>query len=206
MKISRLVILGIGIFLTLSISNAFTSSEINQNSTAIDKTISQFKKCLEEKDISTFKRLIDKQGLIVIRNFNSGFGARGRDLRQLYTENSFPQNFVISVSNETPINILELGKEIVDTQDLPVIKLPEQQQFSFIDVYNPPTSQAIGTCYRILNQVKSNYNDKPVAISINSKEFVLIKSAIITDLVVGEWILFEKTGENYYIRTIFDIR
>lgn len=171
------------------------------------KVIEEMLLAIKNSDAAALKEIISPAGLIVMRNFSSGLGARGKDVRNLYAIDEIQDNLQFEVSGETPIDLKDLFKE---SQKVSIIELPVSQLdsdgFNFIhdvenDIYEPSSDDIIDLCEEL-----SSYEYSSYIVKLGDNEMVLGESQIVNYSIIGNWAVFEKTDGEFYLRAIIDLR
>jgi len=177
----------------------------------------------ENKDAAKFKQIISPKGVVIIRNYVSVSqvyegnkntqtigGTRGINYRGVFSQVSFPDNFTIELNGEVLFKPERyfLNIERYDVSDIPVVKL-DKYKFGFKDdMYNhilePDTIKVWNTCSEIRDNIGGENNWKPYIILISEGEAAFSISE--TGSNTGNWAIFEKTEDKYYLRALLDFR
>lgn len=176
----------------------------------ISMTVERFIKSIKNKDYSIFEEIVSPAGLVVIRNFLTGNGTRGKDIRHNYYTTEIPRNLQFPVKGETPVDLNQLFSDTMESNDKNIPgKLLGGIQFGFEDNENsypePPTPRVREICGKIRSSEHEN-DPSPRIFILGDKEFALTESMIIEGLPVGSWAIFEKVGKGYLLRAIIDFR
>lgn len=176
------------------------------------KTIDDFIKSIKSNDAEALKRIISPSGLIIIRNFSSGNGARGKDIRNLYLADKIPTNLQFEISGEAPVILSELFKrsQEIEIKNITVESI-NGNNFNFKDdsknnMFAPPTEEVIDICGEITSTKDTNNQYNPKIFNLEDKEIVLTESALVADSPVGVWAIFEKANNKYFIKSVIDLR
>lgn len=174
------------------------------DSTEIYEAITNFKMFLTgQKDA---KEIVSPSGLVVIRDFPSGgFGVRGKNVRDHYSLELLPANFIFPVKGEIAIDPAELfrGTRKRNLTNLPLTVI-EGVMFEFKNLGEPPTSEVIELCAQI--GIEGLLDESPRVIQLNDKEVVLTESVVINGIPLGVWAVFERIDNKYLLRAIIDLR
>jgi len=171
------------------------------------KVVEEMLLAIKNYDAAALKEIISPAGLIVMRNFNSGLGARGKDVRNLYSIDEIQDNLQFEVSGESPIDLKEL---FIESQEASILELPisqlDSEGFNFIhdvenDIYEPSSSDIVDLCEELSGNEYSSY-----IVKLGDNEMVLGESQIAAYSVIGNWAVFEKTEGEFYLRAIIDLR
>lgn len=189
--------------------NKITKSEINKE-TEEEKVVENFINAVKTNDAEDLKQIISPSGLIVIRNFSSGNGTRGKDIRDLYLADNIPTNLEFVVSGESPIVLKNLLRESLKNkvESIPVEKINDN--FNFKDnsknsTIEPSTDDVRDICSEITSANDKNNQCAPKIFSLGDKEIALTESALVADSPAGAWIVFEKINKRYFLRAIIDL-
>ncbi|MCL4515734.1 MAG: hypothetical protein M1379_09160 [Firmicutes bacterium] len=176
----------------------------------VSMTVERFIKSIKDNDYSTFEELVSPAGLTIIRNFLTGYGARGKNIRHNYSKAEIPQNLQFPVEGEIPVDLKQLfnGTMESDAKNIPG-KLLRDIQFGFKNNENsypePPTPTIREVCGKIRSSEREN-DSGPRIFILGEKEFALTESMIYEGLAVGTWAVFEKTDDRHLLRAIIDFR
>ena len=194
-----------------STENPATSPDIKSYSGFI-QVIGDFIMYVKSSDTESLKSIVSPSGLIVIRNFSSGSGARGKDIRIITLANEIPGNLQFEVTGELLIILDELYGKFQQTQivNTPVVKLNDSI-FNFKDnaknrVYEPSTDNVIDICGEIISTIGVNNQYSPKIFELGDDEIVLTESALIADSPIGVWTVFKKADDRFFLRAIIDLR
>lgn len=189
----------------------YTGTEPTQKQTSSEtedlKVVEEMLLAIKNYDAAALKEIISPAGLIVMRNFNSGLGARGKDVRNLYSIDEIQDNLQFEVSGESPIDLKEL---FIESQEASILELPisqlDSEGFNFIhdvenDIYEPSSSDIVDLCEELSGNEYSSY-----IVKLGDNEMVLGESQIAAYSVIGNWAVFEKTEGEFYLRAIIDLR
>ncbi|MDQ0285168.1 hypothetical protein J2Z49_000258 [Desulfofundulus luciae] len=194
-----------------NIDGAFTTKLGANKEVDSIKIIEDFIKSIKNNDAEALKRITSPSGLIIIRNFSSGSGARGKDIRNLYLPDEIPSNLQFEVSGEVPIILHDLfKKEQIGIKDMPVERLNDLN-FNFKDdsksnILGPPTDEVRDICGKITSTKDTNNQYSSKIFRLGDKEIVLTESALVADSPIGVWAVFEKLNGKYFLRAVIDLR
>ncbi|MGE5415212.1 MAG: hypothetical protein ACM3UZ_00335, partial [Acidobacteriota bacterium] len=172
-----------------------------------NKIVNDFSAALAYSDIDTLRKVISPKGLVIIRNFGSGNGTRGKDVRTLYSAKDIPNDLKFPVSEETPVDLKWLfsgtAKKAPNVNSKNDAK---QKPFRFLDnttsnTAGPPTQEIRDKC----SALTSDPTFEPKAFVLGN-ELVLTESELADDIPDGGWAVFEKDGDRYVLRAIIDLR
>ena len=168
------------------------------------RAVENFISALKNKNVSEIKDNISSSGIIVIRNFSSGFGNRGKDVRNKYLFAEIPDNFQFEVADETPIDLCYLFQKAAEygLDEIPVLNLDEFSFFKDSDVFD---LQEIST-YNLIDKcsmLPNSLDGTPQIFVIGSKKIVLAETYSEFD---GTWAIFENEGGKYYLKIVLNIR
>ena len=180
---------------------------ILQEETPYSTVIEDFILSIKNNDAESLKQMISPSGLIVIRNFCSGFGNRGKDIRGLYSIDDIPDDLQFDVIDEIPVSLHDFFKKIQQGEviDMPVTQINDRY-FGFTDDiktknYGPPTEEVTDLCCYLTS------NDfSPGIFELGEKEVVLTESSLVNYAPIGVWAVFEKQDDTYLLRAIIDLR
>lgn len=177
-----------------------------------DQIIEDFIKSIKNNDAETLKSIISPSGLIIIRSFSFGNGARGKDIRDVYSADKIPANLSFEVSGEDPIVLNELFVKSQQTEikDIPRSDVTDNN-FNFQDsikndTYGPPTDEIIDICGGIPSDTTENSQYAPKVYILGDKEMAITESALVAYTPVGTWAVFEMIDSKLYLRVIIDLR
>lgn len=171
------------------------------------KVVEKMLLSIKNSDAAALKEIISPAGLIVIRNFSSGLGARGKDVRNLYSIDEIQDNLQFEVSGESPIDLKEL---FVESQEASILELPvsqlDSEGFNFIhdaenNIYEPSSGDIIDLCEELSGDEYGSYIAK-----LGDNEMVLGESQTVSYNVIGNWAVFEKIQGEFFLRAIIDLR
>jgi len=196
-----------------------TSSETNQeintdidtiHEDAIKSVLKEYQQAINNQDMNGFKGLMSSSGVLVIRNFVSGNGSRGKNVSNVYTKDNIPEGFQFPVEDETSIELKSMFPEFLesDTGELAITKgnhLIFGQDSKDKDTNEPTASHIWEQTGNILSSVKENELKNMMIFSLGEKELV-IGEAIEIEFNTGSWTIFEKEQDKYYLRVIIDFR
>lgn len=185
----------------------------------VKTTIENFNNAIYKENIDQFKQLISPSGLVIIRNFVSGgYGQRGKNIRNCYLISEIPDNLKFEVDGEVPIDLSELfpGKLLNEGIETDYIKL-NGNTFGFKDsikkenksvsVPNPPTNEIIENCSEIMEYANDNNEERKLMVFIlGNNEIALTEAQYYNGFSYGNWAIFEKINEKYYLSAIMDFR
>lgn len=181
-----------------------------KNENDIIYTTKSFLEALNNNDVESFKRLVSPSGLVVIRNFVSGNGARGKNIRNLYLQEDISKDIEFPVEDEIQLNPQNLFSQSLATSydKIPIEKV-EGTNFNFLDSfktnnYGPTTNRIWEICDDIISSVKQEELNSPMLFDLSGKEFALVES--FDDYNTGNWAVFEKIEDKYYLRAIVEFR
>ena len=176
------------------------------------KVVEDFIKSIKNSDAEALKSIMSPSGLILIRNFSSGNGARGKDIRNLYLADKIPVNLQFVVSSEVPISLNQLFDKSQQTEiaNIPMVKLNDNG-FHFKDdlksnMFGPPTNDVRDICGEITSTAETNNQYSPRIFELVGDEIVLTESALVADSPVGVWAVFVKVDDKYFLRAIIDLK
>lgn len=195
-----------------NISNG-DKSDISENSELeLRYTIEEFIEAIKNNDANILKRNLSPSGLVVIRNFSSGNGTRGKNIRNLFLRAEIPTNLSFEVKGELPIVLHELFKKSQQT-DFNYFLIEKISDCNFIfedgngkDIIGPATDEIRDICGELVGSIDSDNQYIPKIYILGEKEIVLTESMLIADTPVGEWAVFENIDSNFYLRAIIDLR
>lgn len=181
----------------------------DENNTALSNTIQVFTEALSTSNLGMLQSIISRKGVVIIRKFVSGNGMRGLDIRDNYFANEIPNDIKFPVKGEAAIVLKDLFKGTlkVNDKDIPVKKI-EISAFDFKDGINsernPTSSEVQEMCGKIRNLAGNASDFSPMIFALGEKEIALTES--IVDYNVGDWAIFEKYDNKYFLRAIMDFR
>jgi len=195
-----------------NISNG-DKSDISENSELeLRYTIEEFIEAIKNNDANILKRNLSPSGLVVIRNFSSGNGTRGKNIRNLFLSAEIPTNLSFEFKGELPIVLHELFKKSQQT-DFNDFLIEKISDCNFIfedgngkDIIGPATDEIRDICGELVGSIDSDNQYIPKIYILGEKEIVLTESMLIADTPVGEWAVFENIDSNFYLRAIIDLR
>lgn len=213
---SYIVILAILILLVVGITyivNKKTNRVISENNNNLENqssnvisAVEHFVLSIRNKDYQKFKQVTSKSGLIIIRNFVTGEGTRGKNIRDYYLVDKIPSDLIFPVRGEIPIDPSNLFKGTLEgnINKIP-IKMLKGIHFNFQDNSEPATFRIREICTEIRS---GEFEDdlSPRIYVLGDNEFVLTESDITLGLPTGSWAIFEKVYEEYLLRAIVDFR
>jgi Deoxyribonuclease II. len=188
------------------------SSANNKAAASSSRVIEKFIESIHNKDTDTIKQITSSNGLIVIRNFSSGNGTRGKDIRNIYAAETIPSDLQFEVNGETPIALQELFKnsQQIMVNEIPIVKL-DDINFSFEDdisryAIGPSTDDVRDICYELLSPEDTDNPSTPIIYDLGNQELVLTESESAADLPVGNWAVFEKVNGQFLLKAVIDLR
>lgn len=165
---------------------------------------------VNDKNKLDFESLASRSGLIVIRNYVSGNGTRGKDIRKVYAYDQLPSDFQFSVNDEEAIVIDKLFPASMKNgvEGIKVIKI-EDKRFEFKDTVNgnvaePSTKELWELCREIQSLARDKNGSEPYIYMLGDNQFAFAEAD--TDSNTGSWVIFERVKGSFYIRAILDFR
>lgn len=178
----------------------------NKSSTSIESTAQTFIKSLKDTNARRFNNIVSDAGMIFIRNFVSGNGARGTDIRNYYKVSDIPKHLTIQIKGQSGIDLKSLFLQsmhadksnihIVNVNN-PIINFTDNGSS---DNYAPSTDELMTELSSI---VKNCYNS-PVIYNLHSKEFILSESQVIDNLPMGSFAIFVNKNGTFKLRAVID--
>ena len=174
------------------------------------KAVKRFIEALSNDDAETFKSIISPSGLTLIRNFISGNGTRGKDIRSTFNRDNIPNGIRFPVKGEDDIVIKDFFRYSINNKkgvDIPCVEA-KNINFNFFNnviskEYGPSTSKVWDLCGEI--QAAASHDDSSAVIYIlGDKEFALSEAT--QSFNIGDWAVFEKTYDNWNLRAVMDFR
>ena len=185
----------------------------------VKTTIENFNNAIYKENIDQFKHLISPSGLVIIRNFVSGgYGQRGKNIRNCYLVSEIPDNLKFEVDDEVPIDLSELfpKKLLSEGIETDYIKLNGntfgykdgiKKENKSVSVPNPPTNEIIENCSEIMKYINDKNEERKLMVFIlGNDEIALTEAQYYNGFSYGNWAIFEKINEKYYLRAIMDFR
>lgn len=189
----------------LAISVNASCSNKNESDNNIESTIGLFRTSVKNDDLTGFKRLVGRDGLIIIRNFISGgAGVRGKNVRNHYDYTSIPKSLTFQIKGETPVSLKELFHETLNDKDIPRYQL-ENVKIINVRELEPSTGTIVDYCIELLGNLALKDDDSPQVIVL--EDGLIIKEAsLVNGQPIGVWAFFEKDEAKYFLKGIFDFR
>jgi hypothetical protein len=171
----------------------------------IESTTSLFQISIKNDDISSFNKLVDQNGFIIIRNFVSGgSGVRGRNIRNHYDYKSIPRSLNFQINGEIPVSLKELFYETINTKNIPKCSIKKVKLIK-VRKLEPSTAEIINYCNNLLRSLDRK-NDYSPEIIVLEDGLIIKEASLINEQPIGVWAIFEKSENKYFIRGIFDFR
>ena len=82
------------------------------NDIKTENIVNQFIRAIQSKNSEEIKNMVSPKGLVVIRAFSSGNGARGKNIRNIYSKEEIANTLSFDVKDEEPINTYEAYENI----------------------------------------------------------------------------------------------
>ena len=163
---------------------------------------------IKNKDVEGLKKITSPLGLVLIRNFSSGGGSRGKDIRCLYLSSEFTEDLEFIVEGEEPI---ALHKLFIQSQKYEADKINIFEKkgivFNFKDSKNnniiEPTTEEIRD---LCSELTSKEEFYPTIFKLETNELVFTESSMVSDLPVGIWAIFNKNDDKVSLRAVIDLR
>jgi len=145
------------------------------------------------------------EGLVVIRNFTSGFGARGKDIRHEYPRNQVPLDGVVPVQEEVPISAKEMFASLPqETTRFSAYRLTAPKI-----ILNENSNATVPSTRELLDRLHVLLKDagpcSPCIISSNDTA-VVGDAQIVTGLLVGNLAILRRENNGWKVRAIIDRR
>ncbi|MEX2460405.1 MAG: hypothetical protein WD469_03765 [Paenibacillaceae bacterium] len=170
----------------------------------------EFITSLSNIEADQFKELVSSKGLVIIRHILWGTdGARGQNIRQLYTKNQIPSNMMFPVLNEMSFDPISLFDSTIvkGIDEIPIVELDEFKvgQFNFTDgdsstKKDPIINSIIELCEKI---IKTSNTSDPQIFVLGDQEIALTQSDY-SDVLFGSWAIFKKENEIYKLRALIN--
>lgn len=173
-------------------------------------TIDKFIEFANSKYPENFKHLVGPSGLTVIRNFVSGNGSRGNNIKMVYSADQLPSDLKFTVTDEEPITIDNLFPASIkrSSEGIKYITRSEKS-FNFKDTNNnstaePSTEEIWNLCVELQSQVKDKIGSEPCLYILGNNQLALSEAG--GSLNTGSWAIFEEVDGIVYLRTIIEFR
>lgn len=114
------------------------------------------------KDSEYFRHIVSPSGLIAIRNFVSGNGTRGKDIRTVYSADQIPSNLEFAVQGEVPVVIDNLFPTSIKSgsHGIKRIKIVEKSFDSKYTVNSSITEPSTSEVWELCREIQKLTSDK----------------------------------------------
>lgn len=176
--------------------NAISPTSDETEAKKISELIKSFYSAIENQNSKDLAKISDKEGIVLIRTFMSGFGTRGQEFREDIIPSEFPENLTFHVQGEEPIELKISFK--VDKKDYSNIKVYDtDESLDWDSLIKPDILKTFG---------KLIENEKELDIGtriykLKGDSFCLAQFSG-SGLQYSSWAVFEKKDKEYFLKIV----
>ncbi len=176
------------------------ASSISFNETTeklITDSIKSFYSAIEHQNSKELAKILDKNGIVFLRTFTSGFGTRGQEVYETISSSKIPEDLTFSfVQGEAPIKLKTEFK--TSEEDILDIKVYDSDEGLNLDSFIKP--DILNTFGKLIGNNKP-LDEETRIYKLKGDSFCLAQFSGY-GLQYSNWAVFEKKDKGYLLKII----